>query len=118
MEIVRVCSILYPFQRAIVVHAKKARYAMLNPAPSVQSRTDCGRIRLRISHAMVIVTGLTAAIQTGKAVLPDATSMENKIDAIRMRRMTGAYVMINTLRWREIMSAITNCEPSSTLFNA
>src|SRR5688572_10205952 len=98
---VRVCSILsflYPFQRVIVVQAKKARYAMLNPAPSVQSRTDCGRMRLRISQAMVIVTGLTAAIQTGKAVLPDATNIENRIDAMIITIRTGTYVMISTLR--------------------
>src|SRR5688572_31914586 len=114
---VRVCSIRYPFQRVIVVQAKKARYAMLNPAPSVQSRTDCGRRRLRISHAIVMVTGLTAAIQTGKAVFPDATSTENRIDATRTRIRTGAYVMISTLRWRAIMSAITDCELSSTLLS-
>src|SRR3990172_1963460 len=95
---VRVCSIVYPFHSAIVVQVKKTRYAMLNPAPSVQSRTNCGRMRLMMSHAMVIVTGLIHAIHTGKAVWPEATNMEKSADAITIRIMTGAYVTINTLR--------------------
>src|SRR5215207_8937036 len=98
MEIVRVCGIPYAFQRVIVVQAKKAKYAMLKPAPSAASRTNCGRIRLMSSHAIVIVSGLIAAIQMGKAVLPEATNIENMIEAMMMRIRTGAYVMISTLR--------------------
>lgn len=38
---------------------------MLNPAPSVQSRMNCGRMRLISIHAMVIVSGVMSAIQVG-----------------------------------------------------
>src|SRR5215213_4813815 len=78
MEMVRFFSIDYPFHRVMVVQAKNARYAILNPAPSVQSRTIWGSTRLMRSQTTIIVTGLTAAIQRGKAVLPEATSTEKK----------------------------------------
>jgi len=74
----------------IVVQAKKAIKAMLKPAPSVASRMNCGRMRLMIIHTIVIVRGLIAAIQMGKDVLPDATKIENRMDAIMMKIRIGA----------------------------
>jgi len=51
------------FQRVMVVQAKNAMYAMLKPAPSVQSRTNCGAMRFPISQAKVIVSGVTPLME-------------------------------------------------------
>ena len=41
-------------------------------------------------HTIVIVRGLINAIQMGKDVLPDATKIENSMEAIMMNIRTGA----------------------------
>ena len=78
------------FQRVKVVQVKKTKYAMLKPAPSKESVMSLGRMRLMRSHAIVAVTGLTAAIHTGKRVSFVATKNENRMDAIMMKISTGA----------------------------
>src|SRR3990172_5957730 len=112
----RLCH--HKFQSVRVVQRKNAMNAMLKPAPSVQSRTNCGRMRLTMSQAMVMVSGVTPAIQTGKDVVPDATRIENRMDAAMINNKTGAYVMIRTFLWRSIIAAMMGCDGSSTLFNA